>query len=414
MKNQFFYPQVRWNAFNKFLLRFVLIFFGLLCLPLLGFIGSDIYPWIARTFFSINEMGVEATGSGDMYYYYMEVFFAFMVALIIGGIWSAFNKIEKGYDSLLHYFLIFLRYYLAFTLLGYGYNKVFCLQFPPPSLNRLLQPYGDSSPMGIVWTFMGSSKAYTMFSGWAEVIAGALLLFRRTTALGALIGFVVMFNVMVLNFCYDIPVKLYSTQLVIMLLIVLYFKAINLKHVLFTHKAGTSMVFKPMFTKKWLRISRVCIKSLVVFYLVVFTCYQQYGSVAEYGDDAPKPKLYGIYKPQQLIVNGDTLRTYSDSAEWKYLVIDKLGNASIRQMNDRRIRLFFEEDTLKKTFAIQEETDTINKYQFSYVLLNDSVMTIKGLYKKDTINFTLGKVNLNSFRLLNRGFNWVNEYPYNR
>jgi hypothetical protein len=41
--------------------------------------------------------------------------------------------------------------------------------------------------MGILWTFMAASTGYTIFAGLAEAVAGLLLLFRRTSTLGALL-----------------------------------------------------------------------------------------------------------------------------------------------------------------------------------------------------------------------------------
>ena|GEM_PF-5392919 len=35
---------------------------------------------------------------------------------------------------------------------------------PSPTLDRLVQPFGDASPMGLVWTFMGASTAYPIFA----------------------------------------------------------------------------------------------------------------------------------------------------------------------------------------------------------------------------------------------------------
>ena len=414
MENQLFYPHIHWNTTRKFLLRFVLVFFGLQILPVLSFIGDDIYPIISKTIFSIDKISLEPTGSGDMYYNYMELFLCFVLAIIASLVWSLFNKKEKGYDTLLHYFLVFCRYYLAYSLIGYGYAKIFYGQFGAPGLERLLQPYGDSSPMGIAWTFIGASKPYTMFSGFAELIGGVLLLFRTTAVLGALIGFVVMFNVMVMNFCYDIPVKLYSTQLVVLSFIIMYCMGHNLKLVLIHNKPTESVIFKPLFQKKWLKISRVIFKISVLFYLLGFDGYEQYQSIAEYGPDAPKAPLYGIYKPVQLIKNNDTLKLYSDSSEWKNLVIEYSGYAMVKQLNDRKIRLKFEVDTIKKSIITYEDRDTLNKFNLTYKLLNDTTLQLNGVYKKDTINYVLGKVNLKSFRLINRGFHWVNEYPYNR
>jgi hypothetical protein len=40
-------------------------------------------------------------------------------------------------------------------MLVYGFIKVFPTQFHLPGPGRLVQPYGDSSPMALLWTFMG-------------------------------------------------------------------------------------------------------------------------------------------------------------------------------------------------------------------------------------------------------------------
>ncbi len=414
MTDQLFYPHIRWNFTLKFLVRFAVVFFALQILPILSFIGDDLYPWVAKHVFSINEMSLEYSGSGDMYYNYMELFFCFCLAVFASIVWSCFNKKEKNYDTLLHYFLIFIRYYLAMSMISYGYAKVFYNQFGAPGLGRLLQPYGDSSPMGIAWTFIGASKPYTVFSGLAELTGGVLLLFRRTTLLGSIISFSVMLNVMMLNFCYDVPVKLYSTQLVILSLIVIACNGNVLWSALWSHKATEAEYYKPLFQKKIVKIAALIIKCIVVIYFVVIGGYNQYQSVYDNGPDAPKAPLYGIYKPTELIKNNDTLKLFSDSTEWKHLVIEYKGYASIRQLNDRKIKLAFNVDTLKKTIDYSDANDSLMKGSFKYAVLNDTTLNIKGIYKTDTINYTLGKVNVKAFRLINRGFHWVNEVPYNR
>ena len=98
-------------------------------------------------------------------------------------------------------------------LLSYGFAKVYKTQFPEPSLIRLLQPLGSFSPMGLAWTYMGFSEAYNMYTGMLEVLGGLLLIWRRTTTLGALLVAGVMSHVVVMNFTYDIPVKLLSMHL---------------------------------------------------------------------------------------------------------------------------------------------------------------------------------------------------------
>src|SRR5437763_16588523 len=101
-------------------------------------------------------------------------------------------------------------------MITYGAMKVIKLQFSYPGPDRLLETYGESSPMRLLWTFMGASDEYTWFTGAGEMLGGLLLCTRRTTLLGALVSFGVMLHVAVLNFCYDVPVKLFSTHLVLM------------------------------------------------------------------------------------------------------------------------------------------------------------------------------------------------------
>ncbi len=410
MDNQLFYPHIRWTWFKKLLVRFAVIFFGLLILPILSYIGDDLYPKIAKNVFSIPVMSLEQTGSGDMYYNYIELFFCFCVAAVLSLIWSLYNKKEKNYDTLLHWFLIFIRYYLAYSLISYGYAKIFYNQFGAPGLNRLLQTYGESSPMGITWTFMGTSKAYTVFSGLAELFGGVLLLFRRTTLLGSLVAFAVMFNVMMLNYCYDVPVKLYSTELVILTLLLIVCNGHHLWKVLWGNAVTANVYYKPLFQKKQLNIAGMIVKVLVVFYLIGLDGYNQYQSVAEYGPDAPKAPLYGIYKPVHLYKNGNRLALFSDSAQWKYLVVDYPDYATVIQVNDRKISLPFTVDTIQHVININDgELHSILSYTAA-----DSLLTLKGILKNDTVTYVMSKVNLRTFRLINRSFNWVNEYPYNR
>jgi hypothetical protein len=415
METQLFYPHLQWNLAKKFLLRFAVIFLGLLIMPILSLVGEDFYPWVGSAILQLPEpITVFPNGSGDTTYNYVEVLTCFVLGFLGASIWSIFNKKQNNYDTLMHWFLIFCRYYVAASLIGYGYAKVFYSQFQPPTLWKLVQPLGESSPMGLAWTFIGFSKSYTVFSGYAEFVGGVLLLFRRTSALGALIGFVVMSNVMLMNYCYDIPVKLYSTQLVILCGVIMYFMGHNIKLGLLKNLATVPIEYKPLFNKKWLKISRIVIKSTMIFYAVIWSGYETYDMTKEYGVDAPKPPLYGLYKPTQFIKNGDTLRTYSDSAEWKYLVIEYPGMASVRQLNDRNFRLIFDVDTIKKSIALNLQTDTVNKYHISYKQLNDTTLNLNGVFMNDTINFTFYKVNPNTFRLMNRGFHWVNEYPFNK
>jgi uncharacterized membrane protein YphA (DoxX/SURF4 family) len=102
-----------------------------------------------------------------------------------------------------------LRFFLALTLLSYGFAKVFATQFPQLWAN-LDTPPSELTPMRVAWQFFGYSRPYQQFLGWAEVVPALLLLSRRFATLGALLAIVVLANVFALNIFFDVCVKLNS------------------------------------------------------------------------------------------------------------------------------------------------------------------------------------------------------------
>lgn len=67
-------------------------------------------------------------------------------------------------------------------MLIHGFAKVFEGQFPFPPLDALNETYANSSPMGLLWRFMGFSKSYSVFAGIGELFE--LVREPRTMAMG--------------------------------------------------------------------------------------------------------------------------------------------------------------------------------------------------------------------------------------
>src|SRR6185503_15339752 len=221
---------------GKFAFEFTLVYWALYTLTtmvqsLVPFVGYSwgarleagpidaFVRWAARALLGIEGELVSAigNGSGDTTYSYVQAYLTFLLALAAALVWSLVERRASDHPRLKDLLRSGLRTYLAIYMIGYGIAKLGSLsnQLPEPGLWRLAQPYGESSPMGLLWTFMGSSRAYTHFAGAMELLGGILLVWRRTALLGALVSAGVMFNVMVMNFCYDVPVKLFSAHLVV-------------------------------------------------------------------------------------------------------------------------------------------------------------------------------------------------------
>ena len=167
-------------AFRFACVYFVVSFFSaiLQLVPLLGMVGAwhdeavkPFYVWIGRAVFGV-EITVFPNGSGDTTYNWVLFASHLAFALVATAVWSAVDPRRPSYPWLKDGLWIAMRFTLASAMFGYGINKIFGLQFPEPGMQRLLQDYGDSSPMGLMWTFMGASLPYTMFAGWMEAIGG--------------------------------------------------------------------------------------------------------------------------------------------------------------------------------------------------------------------------------------------------
>lgn len=164
----------------------------------------------------------------------------------------------------------FLRYVLAFYMLGYGLAKTGLAsnQFPEIGDWQLDKTWGESSPMNVLWSFMGASRPYTIFGGLCEVLAGLLLVSRRTSTLGALVALTVMTNIAMLNYCYDVPVKLLSSHLAIMALLICMPDLWRLTQVFVLGRDQLAAGVPSFWAGTWVRWVRSPIKALVILVAV--------------------------------------------------------------------------------------------------------------------------------------------------
>lgn len=102
---------------------------------------------------------------------------------------------------------------LFFFLFKYGWDKITKGQFYMPEPNTLFTPFGKLSKDIAYWSLVGSSYPYTVSLGIIEVVAALLLLFKRTQFLASLLAVVIFGQVVLINFSFDISVKLLSGSL---------------------------------------------------------------------------------------------------------------------------------------------------------------------------------------------------------
>ncbi|HZF10398.1 MAG TPA: hypothetical protein VFE33_16535 [Thermoanaerobaculia bacterium] len=371
-------------------------------------------PWVGKQVFHV-DITVFPNGSGDTTFNYVQLVCHLAIATAATLLWTLLDRRRTQYIRLFAWLRTFVRFSLASAMIGYGAAKVIQSQFPAPTLSRLLQPFGDASPMGLLWTFMGASRSYNFFGGAAEMLGGLLLTLRRTTLLGALVTIAVMANVVMLNFSYDVPVKLYSLHLLAMAAFLVVPDLRRLAGMFLFNREVAPAVDRPLFTGRWLHHGTRALRTLLVLAFVWLSIQETYEGLKLYGELAPKPPLYGIWNVDEITVAG-TARPplVTDLDRWRRVAFDYPGMASIQLMNDSRRRYTVAIDTKKRTLQLAKRDDPKTKYPFSYQQTGPETLLLQGTFEGQPVVARLHRMKESSYPLLNRGFHWINEYPFNR
>ncbi len=372
-------------------------------------------PWAGKHVLHLSkDITIFPGGSGDTTYNYVQTLCHAAIALGVALVWSAIDFRRAAYPALHALLRVYLRYTLAFVMLGYGFAKVFKSQFPFPGPDRLVQQVGEMSPMGLLWTFMGYSTAYTVFAGMGEVLSGALLFMRRTTTLGALMTAGVMSNVVVMNFAYDVPVKLFSTHLLLTAVYLCLPDARRVLNVLVLNRAAPAARLRREGRPTWARVSMGVGKWLVVLYALGWGARGGYNNWRQWGDGSPTPPLYGLYEVESFTIGGEERPALAnDATRWRRVALNRYRRFTVERMPGAMERFSAVVDAAKGTLTLtpREGGDSMT---LTYTEPDADHLTLEGVFRGEAVTARAKRVDATSFLLVNRGFHWINEFPFNR
>jgi hypothetical protein len=360
---------------------------------------STAVMWVIRHVFRDHRMLGMVGGSGDKMYDWVLALCLLMSTALLATIWSVLDRRRGQYTRLHRAFRVFLRFALGSTLIGYGAAKAVPLQMPYPPLTRLLEPYGNFSPMGVLWSSIGASRSYEIFTGGVELLCGILLFIPRTQLLGASFALAATVQVFALNMTYDVPVKLFSFHLVLMSLVLLAPDVRRVCQAVFYHRV------------KWPAAA-----AQVVFgaYLVVVALY---GSAQRwtgpFGGGAPRPPFYGIWTIDRMTINStERAPLVTDDERWRRVVIQNGTSVTFWRMDDTPLTYQGKIDLDTKTITLTPPSNVKSvltvQQPASDRLILDGDLDGKKLHMETTY------VDRSRFLLVNRGFNWIQEVPFNR
>lgn len=408
-----------WSSLKKVGFLFLFFYFSFYISSLFYFIDFFwqllVSPFAKLLGFSSHwYLSNPENGSGDTTYHFYQILLFTILAVGFSILTILLKSFRTSSDILFKLLNVMLRYSLAGLLISYGLVKLYCMQFPFPSYARLDQELGDFSPMGLLWNFMGYSPIYSMFTGALEFIAGLLLLSRYTSNLGALTTFGIMLNVMMLNYCYDVPVKLLSTHMVVMAVILITIDSKNLFDFFVLKRPVSPRIIPDIIPLKY-RKPKTLIKAILITAYVGMMLYYMNEQAKEYGFKSPQPYFAGKYKIESFQrISYDGLDFNSNrEGNWKtfYQTWDKHGMFKcIDGINEYYL---IEIDTTKQIFKMKSAED-LDYQKLNYQTIEEDRFQLYGRFKNDSLNFVMIKENSNDRLLFSRKFRWINEAPFNK
>lgn len=341
-----------------------------------------------------------------------------LISIGIGAVWHFFDKKRKDYNQLTYWFYVIVRYGLALRMSWFAIAKVFPVQMPFPTISQLNTNLGEFTPGKLYWLTTGVSPFFEVFAGVFELIATVLILFRRTTTLGALMMVAILLPIWFVNIGYDAGVEITSLHILTLAILLLVKDIKPFWDLLILHKPSAIPTFSALsFSKKWQASTRIVLKSA---FILVFLVYRgiEYGRVYAADKTFKLPltdgieAFKGLYDVAEFRINNQLI-PYNpiDSTRWQNVVFEKFNTFSIKVSSETKLntdnkvrtteyygnvgRLYYayEVDTVKHTFVLKNRADTTQKICLNYAHPNDKIFVLKGvLENKDSVYVVLNKI----------------------
>ena len=416
-----------WRPVTRVAFRFAFVYFALfalatqiagslLLIPGLTFRGmGQLWPmreisfWIASRVFGAT-LPLDYTGAnGETIFFWSQTLGILVLATLATLAWSLLGQSRKHYLTPHKWFRLCIRIGLAAQMFEYGMTKVIPNQFAAPSLNILATPAGDLSLHTLFWSSIGTSPGYQMFTGWAELLGGVLLLIPGTTLLGALICLADMIYVFALNMTFDIGLKLTTFHLILLTLVLL---APDLKRLanFFVLNRPTSASTEPKLFDT-LRANRVAIAMQIVFgvYLLGMQTWANTNFWYAEGGGAPRSALYGIWNVDELSLNGEIGPPSENDydRQWRRVIFDTPDVLTFQRTDDSFARYGIDLDVINNRFALTKGGSRTWSSEFAFRRRADGRLSLDGEMDGTMIHLELRRVEFDTFRLLNSHFRWL-------
>ncbi|SUA79444.1 Uncharacterised protein [Nocardia otitidiscaviarum] len=437
---------VRWHPLTRMVFRFGFVFVGIgmagtwLLHTLVRSVGvpqdavlelstwlalSPLTDWVGARIFGVT-VDYTPTGSGDTAAQWISQFTLLLVSLLATAVWSLMDRNRPNYLRLYAWFRLLLRLALMSALLLYGMVKLLPSQMTF-YLERLVEPFGQMSPMAVLWAQTSASEPYEMALGAAEVAAALLLVLPVTAGLGSVLALVVAMQVLLLNLTFDVPVKLFAGQLLVWALILAAPELVRLVRALLGHAVGVRAA-EPLVSTPRARRILVGAQAVLGIWLLFTATVEAHDAWRTTGNGRDRSPLYGIWDVTEYTVAGETVPALTDfdgapdtgsaldpTARLRRIIFDIPQGVTAQRMDDSLLSFPARIDTERQTITLSKDTShSWPLGMFGYQRPEPDRLILTGQLGGRPVRMQLELLDLDRFPVVSRGFHWVSPVPYYR
>jgi hypothetical protein len=368
-------------------------------------------PWVAKHILHLShEITTSANCSGDTLYDYVKVLSCLGLAFAVTALWSFLDRSRSNYQRIHQWLRSYLRLSVGAAMLMFGAAKIFRMNFQQPNFYKLLEPIGDYSLMGLLWTCLGASRAYSVFVGCLQMFCGILLFVPRLTILGALIGLAVFSNIFALNLCYNLPLKLNSLHVLLVCFFLVLPDARRLVHFFLLNRSVVPSPETDLFEGRPLNAGALVAQLTLGGILLCSYLYQTHDYEKQTFGGASRLPFYGIWIVDEFKLGGKVLPPLlTDQTRWRRVVFQFPKEVGIQSMNGSWTAHWLRRDMVKKTLTMENPNDPGKDLEFSFSNPDSRSLTLEGSDGGTEIQVKLHQAAENQFALLAGGFRWIND-----
>ena len=263
-----------------------------------------------------------------------------------------------------------------------------------PAFSELNRTVGELSPYELIWITFGYGAPYQVFCGFFEGLGAILILFNRTRLAGLFMLSIVLMNVILINYTYQVGVLIFSIYL---FLITLFLLA--------PYTGPLLQFFLNVRFSKQTFINYVPVKNFKLLKTGSFILMGVFFLTHVYAANAKYTKRKNLENSKQLslvknyILDNDTLKSIENDARcwkiWSESIVNGKRSLTITTMKPGAdINYRIEQDSAKQILTLHPANPAdSNTLHFSYTNIDHTNWSLEGTIQHKNLKVEFRRIN---------------------